>query len=391
MTRYRWSVAAIVIAATAVLAVAPASGQSPAVSTASGQSPLASPGTSPGVSTGITSVSDGPGFAQSFAYGVASAPDGSSVMVGQHLDTGPTARPGAAAWHSPDGQTWTEASLPQPPRAISLDVAVSALGWVAIGFVPDGASFVWTSTDGLSWVSSTPLQGGVPQTIIATTGGFLIGGQTVTKGVARPTLWHTTDLVTWTRIKLPGKGLVSRLAQLPSGVTLALVATVTASHVTYRYLRSVDGSTWDKEAFPVASSGTDVLSAAELGTSGDRFIQVVDGGPAAGPFAGSIWTSPDGLGWQTAFTATGPLFAVASGPVVNVFGAGTQVSSTDGATWIETARPELLIPSGAAALPDERSLVLDNTNTDPPSVVMQVLDPVSVMGASPPPAASPLP
>ena len=61
----------------------------------------------------------------------------------------------------------------------------------------------------------------------------------------------------------------------------------------------------------------------------DRFVQVVDGGPAAGPFVGLIRTSTDGLTWDEVWTATGPLFAVASGPVVNVFGQGTQVASSD--------------------------------------------------------------
>ena len=203
-------------------------------------------------------MSDGPGFADSFAYGVATAPDGSIVMVGQHLDKDPAVPAGAAAWHSIDGSTWTELVLPQPPQATALDVAASRLGWVAVGFVPDGVNLLWTSADGLDWVRAKALKGGQPQTIIATTDGFLVGGQSVVKGVARPVLWRTTDLATWTRVKLPGKGRVSRLAQLPSGVTLALVATVSSNRVTYRYFRSLDGSAWDKVRFAVDSAGTDV-------------------------------------------------------------------------------------------------------------------------------------
>ena len=345
MARTRWSVAAILIAATAVSGVAPARGQAPSASVpGSVGSPAASTEPSrPPTPGDVTSVSDGPGFADSFAYGVATASDGPVVMVGQHLDRDPAVPPGAAAWHSTDGSTWTEVVLPQPRHAITLDVAVSALGWAAIGFVPKGNGLVWTSADGVTWVRAKPLRGGQPQAIIATTGGFLAGGQSVVKGVARPVLWLSNDLVSWTRVKLPGKGQVTRLAQLPSGVILALVATVSANRVTYRYLRSVDGSTWDTVHFPVTRSGTDTLSAGELGTAGDMFVQVVDGGPATGPFNGSVWTSSDGLAWEEAWTAPGPLFAVASGAVVNVFGKGVQGRHADGITWTETARPEILL------------------------------------------------
>ena len=407
MARTRWSVAAILIAATAVSGAAPTSGQAPSASPvasagslaassavpagspAASESPSASPTTS-----GVTSIADGPGFGNSFAYGVATAPDGSVVMVGQHLDKDPAVPPvpvGAAAWHSTDGSTWTEVPLPKSANAIALNVAASSLGWAAVGFVPDGASLVWTSADGISWVRAKPLKKGQPQTIIATTDGFLVGGQSIVKGVAHPVLWHSSDLVTWTRIKLPGKGLVTQLAQVPSGVILALVATVGANRVTFRYLRSVDGLTWDKVAFPVKRSGTDRLGASELGTSGDLFIQLVGSGPAAGPFLNSVWTSTDGLVWQDAWTATGPLFAVASGPVVNVFGTGTQGASADGITWTETARPEILLTSGAAALPDGRSIVLDNSNGTPPSIVVQLVpatvDPAPLASLAPSPSA----
>ena len=119
--------------------------------------------------------------------------------------------------------------------------------------------------------------------------------------------------------------------------------------------------------------GHGCLSAAELGIAGDQFIQVVDTGPAAGPFVGAVWTSPDGLTWRDAWTASGPLFAVASGPVGNVFGKGTQVF-VSGWQRLDRDRPaEILLTSGAVTLSDGRSLVLDNTNVDPPSVVVQLV------------------
>ena len=390
MARSHWSIAAISIVAITVAGVTPAYGQSPSASPiGAAGSPAASIGASASPSSsGVTSITDGPGFRNSFAYGVATAPDGSVVMVGQHLDKDPAVPPvpaGAAAWHSVDGTTWTEVPLPQSTNALALNVAVSVRGWAAVGFVPKGAGLVWTSTDGRSWVSATPFKKDQPQTVIATTNGFLVGGQSVVKRVAHPVLWQSTDLVTWARVKLPGKGIVTQLAQGSSGVILAVVASVASGQVHVRYLRSVDGSTWARVDVPASRTDKDFRGASELGTSGDLFIQAVNQGPIGGPYVGSIWTSPDGLVWQDAWTAPVSLFAVASGPVVSVFGRGIQGASADGVTWTETFRPEIVLTSGATNLPDGRSIVLDNSNGTPPSIVVQLV-PATV---EPTPSASP--
>ena len=124
---------------------------------------------------------------------------------------------------------------------------------------------------------------------------------------------------------------------------------------------------------------------------GDRFVQVVDGGPAAGPFVGSIRTSTDGLTWEDVGTATGPLFAVAGGPVVNVFGQGGQVASADGITWQEVERPEIGVTFGATVLPDGRSVVLGNSFGETPSVMVHIVPPVVVAAPQSSPASSAAP
>ena len=278
-----------------------------------------------------------------------------------------------------------------PPNAISLNVAVSALGWVAIGFVPDGASLVWTSTDGLSWVRAKPLKGGQPQTIIATTDGFLVGGQSDRQGRG-PTrcCGASTDLVTWTRIKLPGKGLVTQLAQLPSGVILALVATVASNRVDVSVSPIRRRLDLGQGGLPGDALGDGRPGASELGTSGDLFIQLVGSGPAAGPFLSSVWTSTDGLVWQDAWTATGPLFAVASGPVVNVFGKGIQgvVSGRHHVDRDRTARDPADVRCDRPArrpVPRPRQ----QQRHDPPSIVVQLVP--AVVEAAPGSSASSMP
>jgi len=319
-------------------------------------------------------------------------------MVGEHIGKDPAVPARAAAWRSTDGLDWAEVKLPKSNRARSFAVAASSLGWAAVGVVPSGPGLVWTSTDGLTWDRAKVLAGGAPQTIIPTLDGFLAGGQALIAGVNRPVLWRSTGLTGWKTTRLPGKGLVRALAQLPDGVTLALMQAVSAkrgvTQIDYRYARSVDSTTWDLVDFPDPSPDTDVLNAAEMGVQGDHFIQVVDGGPAGGPFVGSVRTSPDGLAWQDATAATGPLFAVASGPVVNVFAQGVQVASADGIQWTMVARPEIRVTFGATALPDGRSVVIDNSFGAKPSVVViivpAIVEPAMTVPDPSPPVVAPL-
>lgn len=69
----------------------------------------------------------------------------------------PSGRP--VAWRSSDGETWTESALRlpvDPGVAFFSDLARTAEGWLAVGFVsrgPDSASaaVAWTSPDGETW------------------------------------------------------------------------------------------------------------------------------------------------------------------------------------------------------------------------------------------------
>jgi|GEM_PF-2765806 len=395
MTRRSWLAGVLLLGATTLVAVAPVSGQSPSAVPAGSADPAASPVASTQPSFADVQIVSGiKSFSKAYAYGAATGPDGSVVMVGEHIGKDPAVPARAAAWRTTDGLDWAEVKLPRSNRARSFGVAASSLGWAAVGVVPSGPGLIWTSIDGLTWVRAKSLAGGAPQTITPTLDGFLAGGQSIIAGVNRPVLWRSTGLTSWKAIRLPGKGLVTALAQLPDGVTLALIQSVSAkqgtTQIDYRYARSVDGTTWDLVDFPDPSTDTEVLNAAEMGVQRDHFIQVVDGGPAGGPFVGSVRTSPDGLVWQDATVATGPLFAVASGPVVNIFAQGVQVASADGIQWTMVARPENGVTFGATALPDGRSVVINNSFGATPSVVVVIVPAVAEPALTAPDPSPPM-
>ena len=378
MARPRSSVAAMIIAATVVCRL-----RRP-------RAPSHPPASPAGMPTRVTSVSDGPGFADSFAYGVATAPDGSIVMVGQHLDKDPAVPPGAAAWHSIDGSAWTEVALPQPPHATRSTWPFRRLaGW------PSGSCRTASACSGprrmvVTWARAKALKGGQPQALVATTDGFLVGGQSVVKGVARPVLWQYDRPRLLDAHQAPGQG--TGLPPRPAAVGChswpwSRTCLEPASRIAI-CARSTGprGTRW---RFPVHRSGTDVLSAAELGTSGDLFIQVVDTGPAAGPFVGSVWTSPDGLAWRACMdrVRTAVRRGQRSGRQRVRQGHPGIVS---GWQRLDRDRPtrESSSHRGPTTLSDGRSLVLDNTNVDPPSVVVQLV-PAAAIPASPVPSAAP--
>ncbi|MCY7420085.1 MAG: hypothetical protein LH650_16690 [Chloroflexi bacterium] len=402
MALSRWLCVAALMGTGVLTIGVPAGAQSPPVvplgtvgrdgPTSSAAPATAMPGASPSAASGdseVLTITDGQGFASAIAYAVAVAPDGSAVMVGEHPGNDPQITDGAAAWHSTEGVTWTETILPKSGKARAYKVAASDRGWVAVGSsTSDG--LIWTSTDGITWARAKPLKGAQLVTVIATDDGFLAGGYVTRKGKLRPTLWHSSDLTAWEPMQLPGKrsGYLIAIARNDAGVTMVLEL---LSPDGYTYLRSADGVTWEAIDFPAHAPDADhYVAAGQLGRGAGMFVQPTNVGATGMPTTGSLWTSIDGTAWQEAYTADGPLFAVASGAVVNVFGMGAQVTSTDGLHWHRTARPEIDNTLGAAVMPDGQTLVVSNTFAKPPALVLLQIPPGAGSSAEPslPSAAS---
>jgi hypothetical protein len=94
-----------------------------------------------------------PVFAAGRMLSVVAAGSG-AVAVGERKD-----QTGAAAWYSPDGQTWNWSSGPGLDNGglemVMMSVAADASGFVAAGWRSDagnGSAVVWRSTDGRTWV-----------------------------------------------------------------------------------------------------------------------------------------------------------------------------------------------------------------------------------------------
>ncbi len=135
---------------------------------------------------------------------------------------------------------------------------------------------------------------------------------------------------------------------------------------------------------PRAASGTDVLSAAELGTSGELFIQVVDTGPASGALRG-FRLDLDRTAWRgrrhgrppghcSPWPAAGSSTCSARAPRCRRRMASRGPGPPD---------PRSCSPQAPTALSDGRSLVLDNYQRhDPPSVVVQLVPAATTVAAA---------
>ncbi len=136
--------------------------------------------------------------------------------------SGGFSEPRAAAWVSDDaGQTWTEATLPEPPadRPVTqiVDVAAGPEGVVAIGHQAingdtswgqqgeDGPRtlgdqqdiIVWSTLDGTKWEQAselrTPEQLTIKSSITAGPGGYLVSFTTITEDATKASSWITLD------------------------------------------------------------------------------------------------------------------------------------------------------------------------------------------------------
>ena len=250
-------------------------------------------------------------------------------------------------WTSADSDHWQGHTLPVAAGEVgSVDrIAAGPNGLLAVGSTRsiddttgDSHATAWFSTDGVTWIehsfpdASGPRYGGNDaRTVVATKGGFLVGGS----DDGRAIVWSTVDGSTWAAIPLPDGitddsviSVVSSLAS--SNGTLVAVGTI--------FSDNMPGVGWRSDTGLIPPEGQSVTALwrstdggltwtrSELNAFNDRQFQVA--GPLAGGPSGFVGTvrvlstdhyvettiaSTDGVQWSAANTTlTGPRRAIAA-------------------------------------------------------------------------------
>ena len=269
-----------------------------------------------------------------------------------------------AIWRR-SGDSWTLVSAAVlgaiPGTGTLTAVAHGSAGWIAVGSTAEGSSgavLVFASTDGVTWHPVTTLAsvaGPDVQFYAAAAGplGYAVVGRQMIGGRSFATLWWSADLRIW--VKGDNGGLDGRLtastanavaaspagfvavgshgafasiwtssdgthwvlinASAPSGgqsATLRQVvtsgntivatgfATTRAGNIPLAVTSTDGGAHWREITLP-APGGLGVVTA--LTTEDNKFIAAGQAGPT-GAQRSVTWTSPDGLGWSAATTAT---------------------------------------------------------------------------------------
>jgi hypothetical protein len=213
----------------------------------------------------------------------------------------------ASVWTSTDGNSWIRAALPSGPAKGRLtEIVNGSAGWLAAG-----PGLVFTSADGAGWTrpKNVPAFGKITDAAAGQAGYLVIGDHA--------TVWHSTDLVTWTHAAAPN-GTVRAVTARPGGFTA--VGDRSGRPVAWN---SPDGRTWAPADLP--------------GTTGVSFVAakgplLIAGGPQ------TSFLSPDGgLTWEPG-TLKGDLTALTTTPT-GFFATGTDGAniltwaSADGRTW----------------------------------------------------------
>ena len=139
----------------------------------------------------------------------------------------------AVAWHSVDGITWTQATLPDAEGLSAQGIVETPDGWAAIVTQPFmGGGLLWTSKDGTTWKRGKAFATGDIGAVISTPDGLLVTADKLSPNGDKPTVWRSANLKKWKETELPGDGSGADIAQVPSGATVVLVDKVGDEHVT---------------------------------------------------------------------------------------------------------------------------------------------------------------
>jgi hypothetical protein len=217
-----------------------------------------------------------------------------------------------AAWTSPDGTTWTPASVTLPNGGRdggSMDGLIRVPGGLlAWGRVGDDA-YIWTSIDGTDWrpiADEKPFGGEGEQMccdVSMSSDGFVAIGferPSGSLGFGHAVAWTSPDGQSWTKNFLTGP------EPLDDWVTAPLRPLVSTDGFLFGSWKgmfaSTDGVAWERQHPP-----------AEVGKP---FVDEVESGTAlvAAAADGTIWISADGGAWVKAGEGPASLYSLAVGP-----------------------------------------------------------------------------
>ncbi len=254
--------------------------------------------------------------------------DGTIVILGSDtsLDSTTTATP--AAWSSSDGVTWTTAMLPADPSGRSVGAVV-----------------------------------GTDEGFVA-----LAGRERNTGLGSPPSMWHSTDGVSWQRADttgLPNDAVVTSLATVDMGLRQRIVAVGSVGaleEAPAAWFSDDGGITWTAAGVPTPPPDHSLGAIADVGVGSDGLIGLglrrtttassewTDGVPTAmnGSMQLVLWQSDDGRTWQEQVvdSADGRLWqwpAIAVGPdgfVITAF--SESLAGYQGASWISTEGSDLV-------------------------------------------------
>ena len=259
------------------------------------------------------------------------------------------------AWHSTDGLTWTPAKLDwraaKDAGGATGGIAIVGDQFLAIGNNSGG----WTalSKTGETWkVDKQGIDGGkrfaLPYAITTTPDGAAAGGtsgRTQTATHTLPAVWTTTDGTSWKRTELPpsGQAFITAIAATSSGMLAAGAQGVFGADGLVRTEAPAlwvapDGVTWQSVPMPFVGDGALLRS---LTATASGLLLVLNDYRDKNAYAGTIWSSTDGLAWHQVFSTEPFLLMASYGPLGVFMSTPTKLlrSMDDGATWSETPLP----------------------------------------------------
>lgn len=219
-------------------------------------------------------------------------------------------RAGAALRFSSDGTTWEDVTTAEManPQLIPQQVTSGSDGWTFFAIDRDEAATMWTSPDGRTWTAaSLPDQLANYLVAVAQGPGGYVAWTAAPFADTTATLWWSADANAWTQIEpaVFASGLPDRIYGGGTGYVAWDRYPAPTGADPYLIYTSPDGVDWVAASLemdaPLASLATEWELTATGSTADTWMIVGIARGPSIEPTT-LVWTSPDGVTWQAAPT-----------------------------------------------------------------------------------------